>query len=48
MNSAKPAVTKRQYEALANFRYQLRRYLRYSERVTRKHGVTPLDRKSVV
>src|SRR3977135_2402878 len=43
MNSAKPAVTKRQYEALANFRYQLRRYLRYSERVTRKHGVTPLQ-----
>jgi DNA-binding MarR family transcriptional regulator len=43
MNSEKPAVTKRQYEALANFRYQLRRYLRYSERVTRKHGVTPLQ-----
>jgi DNA-binding MarR family transcriptional regulator len=43
MTSGKPAVTKRQYEALANFRYQLRRYLRYSERVTREHGVTPLQ-----
>jgi DNA-binding MarR family transcriptional regulator len=36
-------VTKRQYEALANFRYQLRRFLRYSERITRKHGITPLQ-----
>jgi DNA-binding MarR family transcriptional regulator len=37
------AVTKRQYETLANFRYQLRRYLRYSERVTRTQGITPLQ-----
>jgi DNA-binding MarR family transcriptional regulator len=37
------AVTKRQFEALANFRYQLRRFLRYSEEVTRKHGMTPLQ-----
>jgi DNA-binding MarR family transcriptional regulator len=37
------AVTKRQFEALANFRYELRRYLRYSERVTRKQGITPLQ-----
>jgi DNA-binding MarR family transcriptional regulator len=36
-------VTKRQYEALANFRYQLRRFLRYSERITRAHGITPLQ-----
>jgi DNA-binding MarR family transcriptional regulator len=36
-------VTKRQYELLANFRYQLRRYLRYSEQVIRKHGLTPLQ-----
>jgi DNA-binding MarR family transcriptional regulator len=36
-------VTKRQYEALANFRYQLRRFLRYSEQVTRSHGITPLQ-----
>jgi DNA-binding MarR family transcriptional regulator len=36
-------VTKRQYEALATFRYQLRRFLRYSEQVSRKHGLTPLQ-----
>ncbi|HEY8539754.1 MAG TPA: MarR family transcriptional regulator [Steroidobacteraceae bacterium] len=36
-------VTKRQYEALANFRYQLRRYMRYSEELTRHHGMTPLQ-----
>src|SRR5688572_233288 len=36
-------VTKRQYEALANFRYQLRKFLRYSEQITRSHGMTPLQ-----
>lgn len=36
-------ITKRQYETLANFRYELRRFLRYSEQVTRKNGVTPLQ-----
>lgn len=39
----RPRITKRQYESLANFRYELRRYLRYSEEVTRQHGVTPLQ-----
>jgi DNA-binding MarR family transcriptional regulator len=43
VNPSKTAVTKRQYEALANFRYQLRRFLRYSEHVTRKHNITPLQ-----
>jgi DNA-binding MarR family transcriptional regulator len=43
MTSDESPVTKPQYEALANFRYQLRRYLRYSEQVTRKHGITPLQ-----
>lgn len=33
----------RQYRALANFRYELRRFLRYSETITRKHGMTPLQ-----
>lgn len=37
------SLTKRHYEALANFRYQLRKFLRYSEQVTRKQGVTPLQ-----
>jgi DNA-binding MarR family transcriptional regulator len=36
-------VTKWQYEMLADFRYQLRRFLRYSERVTRSQGITPLQ-----
>lgn len=36
-------ITKRQYESLAKFRYELRRYLRYSEEVTRRQGVTPLQ-----
>jgi DNA-binding MarR family transcriptional regulator len=37
------AVTKRQYQALARFRHELRRYLRYSEEISRKQGVTPLQ-----
>ena len=36
-------MTLRQYRALADFRYELRRFLRYSEEVTRRHGVTPLQ-----
>lgn len=40
---ASARVTRRQYEVLAGFRYELRRYLRYSEQVTRQHGVTPLQ-----
>jgi DNA-binding MarR family transcriptional regulator len=37
------AVTKRQYQALARFRHELRRYLRYSEEISRKQVVTPLQ-----
>jgi len=36
-------VTKSQYEALANFRYRMRQFLRYSEQITRQHGMTPLQ-----
>ena len=36
-------MTKGDYEALAHFRYQLRRFLRFSEDVTRKQGITPLQ-----
>jgi len=36
-------LAKRHYETLASFRYELRRYLRYSEQVSRQHGVTPLQ-----
>jgi DNA-binding MarR family transcriptional regulator len=31
------------FETLARFRYQLRRFLRFSEEVTRLNGVTPLQ-----
>ena len=36
-------MTLRQYRALAEFRYELRRFLRYSEQIARRHGVTPLQ-----
>jgi DNA-binding MarR family transcriptional regulator len=36
-------MTSRQYRALADFRYELRRFLRYSEEATRRHGMTPLQ-----
>lgn len=36
-------LSKADLETLANFRYQLRRFLRFSEEVTRRHGVTPLQ-----
>ncbi|HSC16500.1 MAG TPA: MarR family transcriptional regulator [Gammaproteobacteria bacterium] len=37
------SMTLRQYRLLADFRYELRRFLRYSEQLTRRHGVTPLQ-----
>jgi DNA-binding MarR family transcriptional regulator len=36
-------ISKADFETLANFRYQLRRFLRFSEGVTRRCGVTPLQ-----
>lgn len=36
-------MTKGDYEALAHFRYQLRRFLRFSEDITRRQGITPLQ-----
>jgi DNA-binding MarR family transcriptional regulator len=36
-------MSKADFETLARFRYQLRRYLRFSEEVTRKKGITPLQ-----
>jgi DNA-binding MarR family transcriptional regulator len=36
-------MSKADFEALAGFRYQLRRFLRFSEEVTRKSGITPLQ-----
>lgn len=36
-------MAKADFEALAQFRYQLRRFLRFSEQVAQAHGVTPLQ-----
>ena len=35
------ALTKHDFEALARFRFGIRRYLRFSEETVRRHGVTP-------
>lgn len=37
------AVIKAEFEALAQFRYQLRKFLRFSEDVCKKNGVTALQ-----
>jgi len=34
-------LTKHDFEALAQFRFGIRRYLRFSEETVRKHGLTP-------
>ncbi|MDA8254585.1 MAG: MarR family transcriptional regulator [Betaproteobacteria bacterium] len=39
----RPALKKQEFETLSQFRYQLRRFLRFSEQVTRQHGITPLQ-----
>ena len=39
-NDPKP-LTKQDFEALARFRFGIRRYLRFSEVVVRRHGLTP-------
>lgn len=43
MAASNKRMTARQYRALAEFRYELRRFMRYSEEVTRRHGMTPLQ-----
>jgi DNA-binding MarR family transcriptional regulator len=37
------AEVRQQFEQLADFRYALRRFLRFSEQVSREHGVTPIQ-----
>ncbi|SNR67351.1 DNA-binding transcriptional regulator, MarR family [Blastococcus mobilis] len=34
-------LSKQEFEALARFRFGIRRYLRFSEETVRRHGVTP-------
>jgi DNA-binding MarR family transcriptional regulator len=36
----KGILGKREFQTLSNFRYQLRRFLQFSEKVTRENGVT--------
>ena len=38
-----PPLGKHQYEALSEFRYQLRRFLHFSEAAVRNEGLTPLQ-----
>lgn len=40
---AKDVLSKREFETLSHFRYQLRRFLRFSEEATHRHGVTHLQ-----
>lgn len=41
--STQAALSKTDYEALADFRYQLRRFLRFSEEISQQHGITALQ-----
>ena len=43
MTASTKRMTARQYRTLADFRYELRRFMRYSEEITRRHGMTPLQ-----
>ena len=36
-------MQKKEFEALSEFRYQLRRFLRFSEEAVREEGITPLQ-----
>lgn len=40
---SQPPLSKKQFEALSEFRYQLRRFLRFSEDAAKAEGVTPLQ-----
>lgn len=40
---AKGAITKKEFETLSEFRYQLRCFLRFSEELTRGFGITNLQ-----
>ena len=40
-NPGPAPLTKADFEALARFRFGIRRYLRFSEDIVRRHGLTP-------
>ncbi|MCK9685020.1 MarR family winged helix-turn-helix transcriptional regulator [Scleromatobacter humisilvae] len=39
----RPPLTKREFEALSEFRFQIRRFERFSEDVVQRFGITPLQ-----
>jgi DNA-binding MarR family transcriptional regulator len=41
LRSSNGELTKQDFEALARFRFGIRRYLRFSEETVRSHGLTP-------
>jgi DNA-binding MarR family transcriptional regulator len=43
MTKKKASMTKADYELLSEFRYQLRRFMRFSEDVVQAEGMTPLQ-----
>jgi len=43
VKTAERSLSKAEYEVLAQFRYQLRRFLRFSEETARRAGITPLQ-----
>lgn len=40
---SKKVLSKKEFETLSDFRYQLRRFMRFSEQITQDHGVTHLQ-----
>lgn len=40
---AKNLLSKKEFETLSHFRYQLRRFMRFSEQITHDHGITHLQ-----
>jgi DNA-binding MarR family transcriptional regulator len=43
VRSGNATLSKTAFEQLSEFRYQMRRFERFSERAARSHGVTPLQ-----
>lgn len=41
-------IRDRDYRALAEFRYQIRRFMRFSEEVARKHGLEPRHHQAIL
>jgi DNA-binding MarR family transcriptional regulator len=46
--SSKPNLTKADYELLAEFRWSLRQFLRFSERAARTAGITPQQHQALL